>query len=314
MNIKRALNIKNITLLLFIGTFIFSGACNKKETETSKSWPVTVEQATEKLLERLSKKDKNAIRSTPKDDLTKFHFNLGRHIRNSFGLWQGNRALLKATGKQHPDDASMVIIENTWEQLNTQEVIMTEMEIIRIFILTFIGFIIILASWVYLRTNSLEKQLMPLKDMLNGNTSKSLMIAKLSGIWQSKNVLIRNIKTRYSNAVEIAIKHNFPAKCTIKKGKDEPIINIPKNGSRFKNEKIPLSELKSYGKLQLTFLPEKVHSNIRQLFKIGGPYIIITETKIIFRNQSKFGKNLRNILDPKKMEEVLNLIKGIIEK
>ncbi|MGM0442288.1 MAG: hypothetical protein ACQEQC_07705 [Elusimicrobiota bacterium] len=191
---------------------------------------------------------------------------------------------------------------------------MTEMEIMRIFILTFVGSIALLGGWVYLRTNSLEKQLMPLKNMLNGNTSKSIMIAKLTGIWQSKNVIIRNIKTRYTNAVEVTIKHNFPAQCTIKKGKEEPIANMPKDGSRFKSDKIPLSELKNSGKLQSTFLPEKVHSNIRQLFEIGGPYIIITESKITFRNQSKFGKNPRTILEPEKMKEVLNLIKGIVEK
>ncbi|MGM0442290.1 MAG: DUF6794 domain-containing protein [Elusimicrobiota bacterium] len=121
MNIKKALNIKDIILFLFIGTFIFSGACNKKEPDTSKNWPVTVEQATEKLIKDLPEEDKNTLRSTPKEDLIKFHFSLGRHIRNSFGLWQGNGALMKATGKQHPDDASMVIIENTWKKLNTQE-------------------------------------------------------------------------------------------------------------------------------------------------------------------------------------------------
>jgi uncharacterized protein DUF6794 len=49
-------------------------------------------------------------------------------IRNAFGLWQGNAALLKSCAEarygpgpdamfMHPDDASGVIIEAVWRRL-----------------------------------------------------------------------------------------------------------------------------------------------------------------------------------------------------
>jgi len=42
-------------------------------------------------------------------------------IRNSLGLWQGNDALMQALRERepgiHPDDASMLIIEQVWRRL-----------------------------------------------------------------------------------------------------------------------------------------------------------------------------------------------------
>lgn len=64
------------------------------------------------------------VRSMPKDDLIEFHFGWGMGIRNAFGLWGGNEALLQSCAEArgypfiHPDDASMVIIEAVWERLN----------------------------------------------------------------------------------------------------------------------------------------------------------------------------------------------------
>jgi hypothetical protein len=43
--------------------------------------------------------------------LPSLHSRLGAWIRNDFGLWQGNRALLEATGKTDPDDVALAIIE-----------------------------------------------------------------------------------------------------------------------------------------------------------------------------------------------------------
>ena len=53
---------------------------------------------------------------TPEDDLIAFHHGWGTHIRNHYNLWQ-KPALLKATGKEHPDDASLVIIKAVWKAL-----------------------------------------------------------------------------------------------------------------------------------------------------------------------------------------------------
>jgi hypothetical protein len=41
----------------------------------------------------------------------------GAWIRNNFGLWVQNTALLENTGKSQPDDAAGVIIEALWCRL-----------------------------------------------------------------------------------------------------------------------------------------------------------------------------------------------------
>lgn len=86
--------------------------------------PQTVDQAVDLLLTELNDEDKAAIRAMSKSDLIDLHFSLGMHIRNAFGLWQGNEALLRscrgAGGYIHPDDAGMVIIEALWRRLRTQ--------------------------------------------------------------------------------------------------------------------------------------------------------------------------------------------------
>lgn len=53
-----------------------------------------------------------------KDDLYKYHHGFGTAIRNNFRLWINNKSLMEDTGTDHPDDASMVIIEALWERLH----------------------------------------------------------------------------------------------------------------------------------------------------------------------------------------------------
>ena len=65
----------------------------------NRDWPQTVDEAVDRLLVGLSDKDKETVRSTPKDELYKFHFGWGMGIRNGFGLWQGNAALMKSCAK-----------------------------------------------------------------------------------------------------------------------------------------------------------------------------------------------------------------------
>jgi hypothetical protein len=53
----------------------------------------------------------------PEDELISLRFGLGQHIRNAFGLWEGNDTLLRACGTADADEASMVILEALWERL-----------------------------------------------------------------------------------------------------------------------------------------------------------------------------------------------------
>jgi hypothetical protein len=61
--------------------------------------------------------DRTRIRDTKKEDLISFHHGWGTGIRDEFGLWRGNTNLMTACHADHPDDASMVIIEAVWQKL-----------------------------------------------------------------------------------------------------------------------------------------------------------------------------------------------------
>jgi hypothetical protein len=84
------------------------------------SWPRTVEQAVTNIVASMSAEDKQKVRATKKEDLIQYHHGWGTGIRNGFGLWRGNRELLADCKSQHPDGASMVIIEAVWERLQKQ--------------------------------------------------------------------------------------------------------------------------------------------------------------------------------------------------
>jgi hypothetical protein len=77
----------------------------------------------EYLLE-LGPTSKKTVKETPREDLIKYHHGWGTGIRNNFGLWRGNNSLmqsclaLRENQQTHPDSVSMIIIEETWAQLN----------------------------------------------------------------------------------------------------------------------------------------------------------------------------------------------------
>ena len=86
---------------------------------TKKQHPylTTVHDVVQDILKTLSDKGKATIKNTPKRELSNFHHGWGTGIRNQYGLWRGNEALLKDTGRWHPDNASMVIMEAVWDAL-----------------------------------------------------------------------------------------------------------------------------------------------------------------------------------------------------
>lgn len=111
-----------LALLLSFSLMGSSFAQDKEEQLTSDNWPTTVEATVKDLLSKIPEEDKETIRKTKKDDLIMFHHGWGTGIRNHYGLWRGNHALVKdACGEGcHPDDASMVIIEAVWKALQKE--------------------------------------------------------------------------------------------------------------------------------------------------------------------------------------------------
>ena len=92
-------------------------------------WPKTIDDAIERVIASMSEKEKSELGNSPEKELINFHFGLGWVIRNEFGLYQGNDALLKACARSRfntfeslifmndPDEASGFIIEEVWKRL-----------------------------------------------------------------------------------------------------------------------------------------------------------------------------------------------------
>ena len=100
--------------------------------EIGQEWPKTINEAVSLLLAELGQEVKEEIASLPEGELGILHFGIGADIRNRFGLWTGNKALLldcqkaKFEGRTdmphrvaaiHPDDASGMIIQALWARL-----------------------------------------------------------------------------------------------------------------------------------------------------------------------------------------------------
>jgi hypothetical protein len=61
----------------------------------SQQWPRIVAEAVMRLVQTLGQAEKDAIAATAEADLIELHFSpLGAAIREGFGLWEGNAALL----------------------------------------------------------------------------------------------------------------------------------------------------------------------------------------------------------------------------
>jgi hypothetical protein len=111
--------IRDIFPIIFLMSVTAATAEVGQEMLGPENWPVTVEQAVDDLLPRLSDLQRLEIKQTKKENLVSLHFDLGLSIRNRYGLWRGNdRPMLSACGfRCHPDDASMKIIETVWSKL-----------------------------------------------------------------------------------------------------------------------------------------------------------------------------------------------------
>ena len=76
----------------------------------------TVTEVVADIIENMSEAEKATVANTPENDLIQFHHGWGTAIRNDYNLWW-NPELVKATGEEHPEDASMAIIKAVWQAL-----------------------------------------------------------------------------------------------------------------------------------------------------------------------------------------------------
>jgi hypothetical protein len=108
-----------IAIIFFAAALLTGVGCHSTSQTTSdySNWPRTVNEAVTQILSGMNKADRELVRSTKQEDLILYHHGWGTGIRNDLGLWQGNEALMADCHADHPDGASMVIIEAVWQRL-----------------------------------------------------------------------------------------------------------------------------------------------------------------------------------------------------
>ena len=73
------------------------------------------------LITTMTPDSKAAMVRTKREDLFPDHTGMADFIRQSFGLLEGNTALIESCGCYSLDDTAMVIIEMTWEALRMSQ-------------------------------------------------------------------------------------------------------------------------------------------------------------------------------------------------
>jgi len=102
----------------------------KRRAEMKKEiLPQTVEEATDKLLSKLSLRDKTMIANIPKDNVMDLYHSLEEYMQNEVSLWLTNESLLKSCRSISDDKhlseygASLVIVKLLWEKLQKTNVL-----------------------------------------------------------------------------------------------------------------------------------------------------------------------------------------------
>ena len=78
--------------------------------------PTTLPEVVADIIANMTDGHKAQVVSLPENGLISYHHDWGTRIRNDYNLWR-NTDLVKASGAQHPDDASGVIIKAVWQEL-----------------------------------------------------------------------------------------------------------------------------------------------------------------------------------------------------
>ncbi|BBB68136.1 hypothetical protein UNDYM_3883 [Undibacterium sp. YM2] len=87
------------------------------------SWPASCGQAVSQFLAKLDNNSKQALRKTKYAELKDHAVLWGMLVRNRFGLWRGNSALIASCvamrpgSSAYPEDISWVIVEEGWKRL-----------------------------------------------------------------------------------------------------------------------------------------------------------------------------------------------------
>lgn len=116
------MTIKNLLLTVLLA-LAFGARAEEEAPLGPEEWPTTVEATVEDLLKHMPESARKELAAMSEKDLPLTHFGIGLYIRNHYGLWRGNKELVRdACGEPvcHPDDASGKIVEALWKRLRAE--------------------------------------------------------------------------------------------------------------------------------------------------------------------------------------------------
>lgn len=87
----------------------------KLDTITWEKWPMSIEEATQEVLEHISEATKHKIANSPRGSLLHFHHGFGQYLRNRFNIWEYYRG--REETSLHPDTISGDVVESIWDKL-----------------------------------------------------------------------------------------------------------------------------------------------------------------------------------------------------
>lgn len=110
-----------IPMIALLSLVLVACAPHAPDASANASLPGTVDEAIDRLLSELPADDADWIRRNPRDSVVgQLYMGYGTGIRNQFGLWGGNEALLKSCGNDDPEGCSVVILEGMWNRMQAQ--------------------------------------------------------------------------------------------------------------------------------------------------------------------------------------------------
>src|SRR3990172_9740903 len=111
----------NILLRIAFILLAFEVFAGNPTFKDSKVWPKTVDEAAQRLRDGLSSENLEWIRTNPKMVvITELHLPYGTTVRNEFGLWGRNRALLKSCKTDDAEECSSIIFAALWQKVRSE--------------------------------------------------------------------------------------------------------------------------------------------------------------------------------------------------
>jgi hypothetical protein len=119
---------KVVTILVITMAFLCTCRKNEQNYLDGHYIPEDLDDCFAELERILGSEDITKLKNTAEDKLHRYHYSIGKSLRNKWGLWKGSRLSewFQEKGINHPDDMSDIIIVSYWRHLNSRPVRLNE--------------------------------------------------------------------------------------------------------------------------------------------------------------------------------------------